>query len=287
MPLITSYTVDQARQYRGNLHAHTTESDGPYPPQGIVQAYADMGYDFLMLSDHDMVTDTSALDPRGMTLIPGNEITAEGVHLLHVRADGPLMPTADRQPILDAIAAQGGLSIMNHPNWGENFNHCDQKELETLTGYVGVEIYNGVSERAEGLALATDRWDRLLSRGRRIWGFGNDDCHDPCDFGIAWNMVFAEDASVDALVAAMRSGNFYVSTGVRIDAIQVDRARLEVYSRDAQCFRVVRDHGMIVAEVEGPELRYELPDVAPLSYVRVECYGAGTRMAWTQPFWIE
>lgn len=287
MKLVSPYPADLSGQYKGNLHSHTTRSDGTLAPQKVIDMYAEAGYHFLMLSDHDTITDDPALNNRSMTLIRGYEITASGSHMLHVHAEGVLHPTRDRQPMIDAVIARGGLAIMNHPNWGEDFIHCAQEELERLNGYVGVEIYNGVSERAEGAALATDRWDILLSRGRCVWGFGNDDLHEPEDFGITWNMVFSENASEAALLEALRTGSFYVSTGVRIEHIAVHGNEIEIDSPDTQCFRVVRDHGMILATVEGSQLRYTVPERYPLSYVRVECYGAGVRMAWTQPFWVE
>jgi hypothetical protein len=287
MAIISPYPKGKHKQFKGNLHAHTTNSDGACAPQQTIQNYTEMGYAFLMISDHDKITDIGALDACGMTLIPGNEITAEGVHMLHVNADHVLAPTQNRQPMIDAIIAQGGMAIMNHPNWGENFIHCRQSELESLTGYHGIEIYNGVSERVEGAAAATDRWDMLLSQGRRVWGFGNDDCHQLCDYGIAWNMVLAEDPSPESLLNALAGGKFYISTGVSIDSIHAEDNHIHIQSRDTQCFRIVRNHGMILATVEGSELSFEVPDCWPLSYIRVECYGTGPRMAWTQPFWIE
>lgn len=283
---LSSYDDTDRLQFKGNLHTHTTESDGPYSPQDTVRAYAGRGYDFLMLSDHDAVTETERLDPCGMTLIPGNEITLNGAHLLHVNANAVIEPDPERQAIIDNINGQGGFAIMNHPNWGENFVHCSQAELEMLRNYDGIEIYNGVSERVEGNAMATDRWDMLLSKGRRVWGFGNDDCHEPWDFEIAWNAVFAEDQCAESLIAAMREGRFYVSTGVHIDAIHADEHCLTVESKDTQCFRIVCDHGRVLDTVVGARLEFVPPYQAPFSYFRIECYGFGTRMAWTQPCFI-
>ncbi len=282
----TPYANAPSTQFKGNLHTHTTNSDGPLPPQDTVAAYAQRGYDFLMISDHDMITDIAALDAQGMTLLPGNEITDGGPHILHVGARERIAAHPDRQLVIDAINARGGLSIMNHPNWGENFVHCDQGTMEALTGYTGIEIYNGVSLRVEGSALATDRWDMLLSGGRRVWGFGNDDGHIPEDFGVAWNMVFAEQCEPEALYHALRLGRFYVSTGVRLDSIGLAENALRIRSADTECFRVYRDHGMLLATIDGPELIYEPPEYIPLSYLRVECHGRGARMAWTQPFFL-
>ncbi|MFA7692535.1 MAG: CehA/McbA family metallohydrolase [Candidatus Hydrogenedentales bacterium] len=287
MKLTSSYLDTTQNQYKVNLHAHTTNSDGRLSPQEIVDLYAQEGYDSLMISDHDFVTDPASVNARSMTLIPGYEITAFGPHILHVNADEVLPLDADRQFMIDRVNTGEGFAIMNHPNWGENFNHCDQRELAALQGYVGIEIYNGVTDRAEGSAYAADRWDRLLSQGRRIWGFGHDDIHRLQDLKLGWNMVFADDADASNLLNAMRAGNFYVSTGVTIRSIRTDLGKIEIESPDTQAFRVLRDHGMVLATVEGSVLQYELPQVTPLSYLRVECYGAGTRMAWTQPFFVE
>ena len=40
------------RFWRGNLHTHSTLSDGVLAPDKVVEAYQDAGYDFMMLSDH-------------------------------------------------------------------------------------------------------------------------------------------------------------------------------------------------------------------------------------------
>src|SRR5437867_3143773 len=37
---------------RGNLHAHTTFSDGVRSPASLVEIYETLGYDFLAITDH-------------------------------------------------------------------------------------------------------------------------------------------------------------------------------------------------------------------------------------------
>lgn len=285
--IISPYENAPSKQFKGNLHTHTTNSDGPLTPQETITAYAHRGYDFLMISDHDFITDVAAYDNCGMTLFPGNEITDRGMHMLHVNAKAKIEPYPDRQRVIDAVnILPDSFIILNHPNWGERFVHSTQEEIEALNGFVGIEIYNGVSLRVEGSALATERWDMLLSKGRRVWGFGNDDGHSPKDFGVAWNMVFAEKCETVQLEESMRKGHFYVSTGVRLDAIHADTKSIHITSADTECFRVYHDHGQMLASVEGSELHYELPECSTLTYLRVECHGRGARMAWTQPFLV-
>ena len=38
--------------YKGNLHTHTTVSDGRYSPQETVERYKKNGYAFLGITDH-------------------------------------------------------------------------------------------------------------------------------------------------------------------------------------------------------------------------------------------
>jgi hypothetical protein len=224
-------------------------------------------------------------------LIPGVEISARGPHLLQLGLAQALEPLADRQQMIDAVAGQGGLTVMNHPNWGPRFNHFPQEQLEQLDGAIGLEIYNGVIERLEGAALATDRWDLLLSQGKRAWGLGNDDAHGPAETGLAWTTVQARARTPEAVLEALRAGRFYASTGVTIDAVRVDGPAVTVETRDAQRIRFVTRWGVIRHTVEGNRATWEAPDgrdaQETLRYVRVECYGRGGLAAWTQPLYIE
>ena len=45
----------QSRWLRGNTHTHTLWSDGDAPPETAIAWYVDHGYDFLVLSDHNLV----------------------------------------------------------------------------------------------------------------------------------------------------------------------------------------------------------------------------------------
>lgn len=38
--------------YKGNLHTHTTNSDGRLAPEVVINLYKEAGYDFLALTDH-------------------------------------------------------------------------------------------------------------------------------------------------------------------------------------------------------------------------------------------
>ena len=301
-----------AEWLRGNLHAHSTLSDGWHPPQVVISEYAGRGYDFLMLSDHDVWVspdDLARFDACGMILIPGNEISAGGPHILHVNAGCRVDPRPDRAAVLQTIAEDAGsFAIACHPNWTgierrdgamAFIEHLPYSQLAALRPYAGLEIYNGVTERLHGSALATDKWDRLLTEGRRVWGFANDDSHrlaghdarktkpDPTplmqdDAGLGWNMVAVRERSAAAVVAALREGRFYPTTGVSIRRMVSDGSSIRVETDDAVRISAIRETGRVFAVGDGPVLQVDAP--ADAAYVRFECRGAGGKMAWTQPF---
>ena len=285
--IINPYTEPGAPWLRGNLHAHTTNSDGARSPQALVTAYAEAGYDFLMLSDHDFHTRVDGLDTKGMVLIPGIEVTDRGCHILHVAAKQQVPPDPDRQAVIDAINSGGSWAIMTHPNWEKHFNHCPQKVLEQLTGYAGLEVCNGVCLAEEGSGYAMDRWDRLLAAGRQVWGFGNDDCHRPNDECISWNMVQCAERTPETVSEAMRCGRHYFSTGIYIDSIEVNGNRISLRTANAQRIAAVSDYGRRPAVTDASTMEFAVPEDASYTYVRFECYGDGERMAWTQPFFLE
>lgn len=272
---------------KGNLHTHTTNSDGARAPRDCVKAYADRAYDFLMISDHDCLTDPANLDPNDMVLIPGYEITANGPHMLHVNAPDRLDPVEDRQEVLDGVRRLGGFAIMCHPNWEDHFNHCPQDKLAAWTGYAGIEICNGVCIWGEGSGFALDRWDMLLTAGREVWGYATDDTHKLHHEGNAWTVVQATERSVDAMVDALVHGRCYASTGVVIESIQVKDGTIQVAAPNAGRIDVIGDAQRLAARNPGPETVFHCSEEDMYSYVRFQCYGAEGAMAWTQPFFIE
>ena len=173
----TSYS-DSQTWYKGNLHTHTTFSDGTRDIEEIIADYDDRGCDFLGISDHDHYTDTSVYENKTrMVLIDAVQITEKGPHMLQVGAKRRLDPTQDRQSMISDAVEDGSLCFLNHPNWQQHFNHFDFEMMRGLDNYNGIEIYNGVIERLMGNPLATDKWDRLISKGKRVWGLANDDSH--------------------------------------------------------------------------------------------------------------
>ncbi len=52
-----SASAGEARWYKGNTHTHTWWSDGDSPPEVVVKWYKEHGYNFLVLSDHNVLSE--------------------------------------------------------------------------------------------------------------------------------------------------------------------------------------------------------------------------------------
>lgn len=296
----TSYLpLDQPRRWlRGNHHNHSTVSDGEDDPLTNVRVYEEAGYDYLAFSEHDTLLNPGDLLSRTtMFLLPAVEVTTvRGQTMMVLGAIGPapLKATLTAGDVMAQARAAGALFIVDHPNWVYRPDriHITDDELDDLHGLQGIEIYTGVIERLAGSALATDRWDRLLSQGRRVFGHATDDQHGARDRFIAWNQVqWPESQPITAtgIIEALAGGRFYASTGVTIERIGVtEAADAIVIESDADEIHWVADGGVVVAKSRKGSTTFRVADAAlrKLSYLRAQCFGRGGAMAWTQPFWF-
>ncbi|MCC7263546.1 MAG: CehA/McbA family metallohydrolase [Candidatus Latescibacteria bacterium] len=300
MPTFTSTYLHldaPCRWLRGNHHGHSTVSDGSLAPLDLVRAYEAAGYQYLALSEHDCLLDTAPLQPAtAMCLLPAVEVTScFNQTLMHLGADRAL-PARQLTPrqIMEEVQASGGLFVFDHPNWKSRPDYATDELLDTMEGLRGMEIYCGVIERIAGQARATDRWDRLLSKGWRVFGHGTDDQHEPVDHFVAWNCAqwpAGEAPTASGIIAALGAGRFYASTGVALSRVGLaEEGRAVVVESDADEIHWVKRDGVIFKKVKGGSdylLLEEVGDPGQALYVRAECLGRGNAMAFTQPFWIE
>jgi predicted metal-dependent phosphoesterase TrpH len=273
---------------RGNLHTHTTNSDGENKPQSVINKYAKLGHDFLAISDHDIhtsVKDLKKWNNKGMVMMPGNEISANGPHILHVASDRLVPPLMPRQEVINGINAGKGLTVIPHPNWQSEFDGTKVTQMQEWIDYDGLEIYNGLIGRLAGSPYATNKWDLLLFQGRRLWGFANDDSHIDRDIGNGWNVVYAKERSVKGIREALRAGRFYASSGVEIKRIAVRGTTITIETENARRIAAIYDCGKRFLQTDDSAFTVEMDP--GMHYMRFECWGDGEQFAWTQPFWMK
>src|SRR5688572_24689968 len=79
-PQSTSVASKKLRWYKGNLHTHTTNSDGDSSPEDVVRWYKANGYDFVAITDHEHITAVDGLNSEfgkdgAFLVIRGQEVT--------------------------------------------------------------------------------------------------------------------------------------------------------------------------------------------------------------------
>ncbi|HHW30246.1 MAG TPA: hypothetical protein GXX20_01010 [Clostridiaceae bacterium] len=288
--LINPYNI-QGEWYKGNLHTHTSNSKcGHYSVEKVIELYTscEIEYDFLAITDHCNLTELADyFDDKKIILFQGVEYKRKKFQTLGINIskyyDTLEDNEANTQEIIQEVNSQGGISIICHPHmlWDD---YWPVEMLNKLSGYKGIEIFNNnVKMNNAGRALATDVWDYLLSKGKKIAGFANDDMHIFNRTGGAFNMVLAAERSRYCIMDGIINDRFYASTGIIIDSIEVAEKAIYIKTSLPVIFRFIGKGPVILKEQFGTEAHYICKDNEP--YVRVEMIREDGAMAWTQPFY--
>lgn len=315
--LALSPSAAMAGWYRGSLHTHTVNSDGDSSPDAVAAWYKENGYQFVVLTDHNYLTEVRGLNAllgakEKFLVIPGEEVTdnfftPEGkrlpVHLNAINLDKKLVPaggasvTEVLQHDVAMINASAGACIVNHPNYIWAFDHRELLQVEGLRLFEVASQDPTVCNWGGGGHISTEAiWDSLLSRGRRVFGVAGDDSHDFKNWGPdqinpgrGWVMVHADSLEAGAVCAALNRGDFYFSNGVRLEDVQSDGKSQTVaiskpeneHTRYTVTF-ISRGGAVLATALESPAVyRFKGGE----GYVRAKVVDSNGRMAWTQPVW--
>lgn len=287
--------------WRGNIHGHSTNSDGHLTPEQVCAAYHEQGYDFICLSDHFRpmfnfpISDTRPYRANGFTTILGAEVhapsTSRGVdwHILAVGLPADFPATSDAETGVDLArrcAEAGAFVAIAHPAW-YNLELADALALDAAHA---LEVYNHTcavhSSRGDSFAM----WDAILSAGRHVTAIAVDDSHwkpgTPDAFG-GWVMVKAEENDADHLLAALKAGQFYATQGPEISELrQVDDQLVVRCSPATQVFAV----GPVskAVHVTGTALTRAILPLEKFKggWCRLVVRDAMGRQAWTNPLWL-
>jgi len=199
----------QSNSYKGQLHCHSTNNDGADTPTALETAYLNAGYDFICLTDHDMLTP----DPNvaGILHVNGVEESPSSGHIGNIGCTAQSTKT-NSQDIIDDIKADDALASLCHPHG--TIGYTDEKII-SLEDYQLIEIWNKSAQDVASTGLAEDLWDAALTAGKPIWGVAVDDCHNIAGiaFNKGWVVIYADSLTLANVKESLRSGNFYSTEG--------------------------------------------------------------------------
>lgn len=297
--------LPEGKWLKGNLHTHTTVSDGGFSLPEVIQAYRDNAkYDFIAITDHTNAhakphlyvepESTPAFSVlRGREDSYGRHVVGVGCpmtfHEDEIGKEALSYSDSDNQRVVDKIVRQGGLAYLAHPHW-KRMDYWSAECMLALENVTGLEIING--DRFTPVAnLATDVWDQLLTSGKRIWGVGTDDCHSPMTFSNAWTMVYAKSNTPADILDALSKGSCYASNGAAFESLHVEGdwivaecATAPWFSNCEKTFRFIGRGGVVAQRQIGKNGVAAYKAVGDEQYIRVELSLDWGYAAFSQPF---
>ena len=301
--------------YKGNMHCHSTLSDGKMTPEELKEFYKARGYSFLAITDHDHINDNSYLNDADFITITSGEFAikefpeqstlvnqkmkcahfnfyAKDPHNTAVPWWSPvydkyskgerrekIMKEYDRgyqrrysaegvNELVSMANAAGYFVSYNHPRWSlENY-----KQYSGYEGFWAVEIYNNACQMGGIYEYDINVHDDFLRDGKKIFVTNGDDSHGEKTCGAAFVCVNAEALTYENIIDALLAGNFYASTGPKIEELYFEDGKLYVKCSEAAMISFStegRRHGAVLAK-EGEavtEAAFELREDD--GYVRV------------------
>lgn len=225
--------------HKGNLHTHTTESDGSIEPAQVVDLYHEHGYTVLSITDHNKNLwpwDAFGRAPEtlGMLAISGNELSRHH-HTLSLFCEYET-GSEDLDEALAGVAAADGIAVLCHPAMHWEKEHSSASRLrkildasarpqevpeEFVAEYielfkrhphlVATEVLNA-SEPLYRYPLDRELWDRLLMAlmpERPVWGVNTDDMHTLDHFGTDYIVFLTKTLDTQAIRNALKNGAYY------------------------------------------------------------------------------
>ncbi|MEX1238404.1 MAG: histidinol-phosphatase [Cyclobacteriaceae bacterium] len=368
---------DTEKWYKGNLHTHSYWSDGDEFPEMIMDWYKTGGYDFVALTDHNILAegekwlvvpkgrvyeeafdkylqkfgeqwvtykrDTGRIqvklksyaeykpkfEDKDFLIMQAEEISdrfdGKPIHMNATNIQKLVSPqggesvTDVMQRNLDAVMKQReetGVPMfphINHPNFHYAITLQDMIDLK---GERFFEVYNGhpqVHNYGDSLRPGTEyMWDEINVAYHRknqpfLYGLATDDSHNYHLFGAeysnagrGWVMVLADSLTPSSLISAMEKGNFYSTTGVILEEVEIALGALTIKVKEDPGVQYniqfigttgQDQHTRILKQVSGTKASLELLD----SYIFVRARITSDKLkenpfqdgdyetAWTQP----
>ena len=205
------YSIDVGKRrfwgLRGNLHMHTTDSDGHASHRELVHIAGAAGLDFIIATDHNVYRPGLDQWVGNSLLLVGEEVhdprrrpQASHVLCFNIQEDVASYGS-DPQRLLDAVNEQGGFAFLAHPFERDSASFLPEPNISwrdwQVSGYAGIELWNYMSEfkavlrsKAQAVLFAylpslaisgpyretLQKWDSLLRSGP-VSVVGGSDAH--------------------------------------------------------------------------------------------------------------
>ena len=189
---------------RGDLHIHSSVSDGRESPEEIVLTAIDKELDVIAITDHDSFLGSlkakRAVRELGVevVVIVGAEIRTEAGDILVYCSENPLERTPrDPFELADVAREEGCLVVPAHPF---DIRRKGIGELVYRGRWDAIEVFNAYSDPLSNKRAVE------AARVLGLPGLANSDAHVAAAIGSAYNIIDVEEPSAEKVLKAIRAG---------------------------------------------------------------------------------
>lgn len=201
----------------GDLHLHSSGSDGQESPDFIAAQYRQNGYDFLSLADHHTMEPSRKLVEQfkdlemGLSLYPAEEVhpPENAIHMLNFGGDFSVNEIYQKDPdryykeveqlqkwmeptlsedlhayrlcsciwVAEQIRKAGGLAVVSHPMERWPLQYVSEEMLDWLLEHNIFDAMDVAVFQPNAMLRQLARWNDARVKGWNISITGIDDCH--------------------------------------------------------------------------------------------------------------
>lgn len=292
---------------KGNLHAHSTASDGDLAPEVVIKAYEERGYDFFSFTDHDHYVRYESSEQ--MVLIPGFELTGFlGSKRVHINffEKGPTsrftqgqrfsIKNEDETRAFMDTYKDDYLIMLNHPDW----SLLEYRDIENYDQFFALEVMNWGTEYYDGIGEGSYFWETGLRSGRRWGAIATDDNHNGYveevnwpfhntgndSFG-GWVMVKAKEKTHRAIIEALQGGHYYASMGPEIYSFTVEDGWAEVYCSPVSRIIFSGENRNLMRRLGENLTHFRAPLRGNKEHVKVRIIDERGKIAYSNPIYLK
>jgi hypothetical protein len=203
--------------YIGDLHIHSSYSDGKSSIKEIILTARKVGFDFIAITDHNQVEGSKQAkllaekSGLGLLVISGEEISAPWGHLLALKIENQISHKITPQEVCKEAHQQGGYVFASHPYWLDTREEFWDKGLfDSLLAKKdidGLELINCEAVPPYDNLPVIQKYYSLRMKEKFYPVIGSSDAHEAESLGKEVRMyVLAESLTEEHIMDAILRG---------------------------------------------------------------------------------
>lgn len=218
--------------YKGDTHLHTTNSDGKFSLEQLIEKCKKIGLDFAIITDHNYNTVERSYNDDGIVIIQGQELTG---YLGHINVWGKKVPVEppynidkkeDYIALVNKCKEAHSVISLNHPFC----SNCPFRTQKDEFPFDTVEVWNTIqhSDNIKNLKW----WSDQLLQGKKIMAVGGSDYHRDYAsiplLAMPTTYVLAEEKTPEAILYALKQGRSFVTNSPKSSHLLLSVSDVEI-----------------------------------------------------------